>query len=83
MTHIEADALIAVALGESPRAADHRHLSRCAACSKHLAALVRIVEAARSSTPADIPQPPPERLWHAIEHAIRRGGASGGPPDHE
>ncbi|MDI3387778.1 hypothetical protein QIS99_16445 [Streptomyces sp. B-S-A8] len=83
MTHIDTDALVALALGEPTDAPQRHHLAGCVVCADHLAALVRVVEAAGSSSPADIPQPPPGRLWQAVEEAVRRDDASGARPDRE
>ncbi|MCF6524524.1 hypothetical protein [Streptomyces sp. JJ36] len=79
MPHIDAADLVARAVeGDQAVAAEaqDRHLARCAECRERLAALRRVVRAARSAPGPDRPVPPPPWLWPAL---ARRAGV----PAHE
>ncbi|MGA1838191.1 anti-sigma factor [Herbiconiux sp. 11R-BC] len=66
MTHIDADALAMIALGDAgPSAAERAHLAECARCSEELAALSRAVELGRSEDAAELVAPPAD-VWARI-----------------
>lgn len=66
MSHIDADELSVIALGEPPSAADERHLQQCARCRSRLDQLTAVVAASRSVTVEDRPVAPPDAVWSAI-----------------
>ncbi|MEV6758571.1 anti-sigma factor [Streptomyces sp. NPDC051214] len=69
MKHIDSSDLAELALAEADAARSGpvgAHLRQCGACRAHLDALRRVVDAARSVSPADVPTPPPQRVWQAI-----------------
>lgn len=61
--------------GTEPRAAE-RHLAACPRCRDTLAALRRIIGAARNVSPDDRVTAPPEALWERIAAEL---GLTGGP----
>ncbi|MCC5032498.1 hypothetical protein DMH02_004330 [Streptomyces sp. WAC 00631] len=61
--------------GTEPRAAE-RHLAACPQCRDTLAALRRIIGAARNVSPDDRVTAPPEALWESIAAEL---GLTGGP----
>ncbi|MGW0909557.1 anti-sigma factor domain-containing protein [Streptomyces sp. NPDC002853] len=69
MKHVDSSDLAELALAEADAARSGpvgAHLHQCGACRAHLDALRRVVDAARSVSPADVPTPPPQRVWQAI-----------------
>ncbi|MFD6419438.1 anti-sigma factor [Streptomyces sp. NPDC060194] len=82
MHHLAAEDLAALAVdGAAGLEADEpvrRHLRLCPACSDELAALRRVVDAARTSTDDDrLLLAPPERVWAGISAQL---AADGAPP---
>ncbi|MFI1954957.1 hypothetical protein ACH437_24475 [Streptomyces xinghaiensis] len=64
--------------GTEPRAAE-RHLAACPQCRDTLAALRRIIGAARNVSPDDRVTAPPEALWESIAAELGLTGGPGGP----
>ncbi|MFE0516954.1 hypothetical protein [Streptomyces sp. NPDC058964] len=75
--HVPPDDLASIALDEERAARDGAqaaalaHLSECARCREALAALRRVVAAARAASPGDRLVRPPPRVWQAIVDAER------------
>lgn len=67
MPHYDPDVLALRALGEEvgPPDAD-AHLAECAQCRTELESLRHVVRTARSGSPDDAPQAPPEHVWEGI-----------------
>ncbi|WP_299534347.1 hypothetical protein [uncultured Streptomyces sp.] len=80
MPHAPDDVLTEMAFGNesvrTPRVT--AHLRRCVRCRTELAALRDVVRAVRTATAADLPLPPPARLWPVIRAEIE---GTGRPPD--
>lgn len=64
-----ADLALGVAAGGDDPAALH-HLAVCARCREELARLHRVVTAARSVEPLDLPAAPPERVWEEVLRVV-------------
>ncbi|MGW7072299.1 anti-sigma factor [Streptomyces sp. NPDC054855] len=85
MKHVDSSDLAELALTKADAARTGpvgAHLHQCGACRAHLDALRRVVEAARSASPADVPTPPPQRVWQAIsaELTVDLGASQARPP---
>ncbi|MEV0529677.1 anti-sigma factor [Streptomyces sp. NPDC050439] len=81
MKHVDSSDLAELALTEAdaaPSGPVGAHLRQCGACRAHLDALRRVVDAARSASPADVPTPPPQRVWQAISAELTDDHALGG-----
>ena len=71
VSHIDAEDLSLVALGEAISPNDDAHLAVCEACRGELDALRAVVGSARSITDDDALVTPPARVWDAIQADLR------------
>ncbi|MFI9155508.1 anti-sigma factor domain-containing protein [Streptomyces sp. NPDC053367] len=71
---------LALETGPRPTARQSRHLDRCAQCRSELDALRQVVRVAREVSTADLPTPPPDRVWDAIVAELHPGT---GPVRHD
>ncbi|MEU2538771.1 hypothetical protein [Streptomyces iakyrus] len=86
MAHVESAHLVELALrNATPTDADAealRHVEQCDRCRDELDMLTRLVTAARTSEAADLPTPPPERVWRLIIREVSRERGMPQPPQH-
>ena len=72
MAHYDDDVLALIALGEPVDLADPEHLQTCAVCRGRLDELSSTVAIARSVSPDDQLQAPPDHVWAGIQHELSR-----------
>src|SRR5689334_20613981 len=71
MSHLDAERLALIAVGETPTDAEHEHLRACDACSLELAELEHTVAIGRSTMTLGELETPPDRVWDGILDEIR------------
>ncbi|WP_291053916.1 anti-sigma factor [Herbiconiux sp.] len=81
MTHIDADALAMIALGDAgPSTLERAHLAECARCSEELAALSRTVQLGRSEDAPELVAPSAD-VWTRISAELGLAEAPLAHPD--
>jgi hypothetical protein len=71
--HADEDELATVALGGDVDSDVLDHLATCATCRAGLDGLRRVVAVARSTTPDDVPGPPPAAVWDRVRDELGLG----------
>jgi hypothetical protein len=79
MSHLDAEDLALIAIGETPTDAETRHLAECDECTLELAELERTVAVGRSTATLGTLETPPERVWDRILEDVRSQPAVGVP----
>ena len=79
MSHLDADTIALIALGESITPIDNEHIAQCPKCQSELDEYRSVVNTARSVTDADRPTTPPSSVWEGIASAVAPPAAPSAP----
>jgi len=77
VTHVDAEVLALVALGEPAASeADLAHLAACAQCGQNLRELTRAVQVGRATSDIEVLDQPDAAVWAAIEQRVAAGAST-------
>ena len=77
--HVSDDLLATAAMGDPVPDVDRQHIAGCSACAQQVAEYSRLLDAGRSTSPDDLPAPPPAAVWSGITAELGIGpGADAG-----